>query len=142
MIKVNDYISKVELDKICRFACSYHFGNSDNSLYVLRMAEENRIPLLGIDIQSFEVKQEKGLSYIDFTFKKPAVKVWADVTKRNLNKSIAIVMDNNVLYAPFVTSEIIGGSCQISGRFTLDEGKYIAAIGKSGALPIDFVVVK
>jgi len=142
MNQVNDYLNAVKLDGKCCFAWSSLFNSSENCLYTLRMAEENRIPLSGDDIQSFEAKQEKERCYIDFKFKQPAVKVWADVTKRNLNKSIAIVMDNNVLYAPYVTSEISGGNCQISGRFTCDEGRYIAAIGTSGALPVDFKIVK
>jgi len=142
MNQVNEYLNAARLDGKCCFVWSNLFDNSNNCLYALRMAEENRIPLSGHDIQSFEAKQEKERCYIDFKFKQPAVKVWADVTKRNLNKSIAIVMDNNVLYAPYVTSEINGGNCQISGRFTYDEGRYIAAIGIGGVLPIDFKIVK
>ncbi|ANQ53127.1 protein translocase subunit SecD [Thermosipho sp. 1070] len=55
--------------------------------------------------------------------------------KQALKKRLAIVLDNRVQFAGFVTAKITDGSALIKGNFTLDEAKQLAAILKSGALP-------
>ncbi len=128
----------------CRFAWSDLFEKNEVCLYALKTGIENRIPLGNSDIESVESKLEKSLQKesIMLKFRKEAVQVWADATRRNLNSSIAIVLDNHVMYAPMVRSEINGGNCQITGDFNSAEVKYIAAIGNNGELPVIFTVVK
>ena len=144
MKSVVQYLNSLKLGEKCKFAWSNFFNDSDVCLYALRMEEGNRIPLTGFDIQSFEVKHDadRQKDNISFKFKTPAIPVWADVTKRNIDKAIAIVMDNNVLYAPVVHEEINGGNCEISGDFTHTQVQYIAAIGANGELPVNFMIVK
>ena len=60
---------------------------------------------------------------------------WARLTRENINKSIAIVLDNEVYSAPNVNSEIDGGNSQISGRFTIEETKDLANTLNSGKTP-------
>ena len=60
---------------------------------------------------------------------------WARLTRENINKSIAIVLDNEVYSAPNVNSEIDGGNSQISGRFTIEETKDLANTLNSGKMP-------
>jgi len=138
------YLNSFGIGDKCKFAWSNFFSEPDVCLYALRIEKENLIPLTGNDIQSFEVKYDSArqTDNIVFKFKTPALKVWADVTKRNVGRAIAIVMDNNVLYAPVVRDEISGGNCEISGDFTHDQVQYIAAIGSSGELPVSFTVLK
>lgn len=62
-------------------------------------------------------------------------KAWARLTKENIGKSIAIVLDGYVYSYPTVNTEITGGSSQISGRFTTDEAKDLANVLKSGKMP-------
>lgn len=143
MNAVSQYLKSLGLDDKCKFAWSNFFDKPDVCLYALRMDEGHRILLKGFDIRSFEVKYDStSQKYnIAFKFKAPAIQVWADVTKRNIDKPIAIVMDNNVLYAPIVRGEINGGNCEISGDFTHTQVQYIAAIGGNGELPASFKIV-
>jgi len=62
-------------------------------------------------------------------------RVWARLTKDNINRAIAIVLDGYVYSAPNVISEISGGQSSISGNFTQAEAKDLANILKSGKLP-------
>ena len=62
-------------------------------------------------------------------------KRWRKVTRENLNKQIAIVLDDRVYSAPVVETEIADGSSQISGNFSIEEAKDLANILKSGSLP-------
>lgn len=144
MNRINEYINTSGLNEKCRFAWNDLFDDSEVCLYALRTENENRIPLTGADIHSFEVKPATKWQKdsIGFKFKNAAIQTWADATKRNLHKAIAILMDNKVIYAPVVTSEIIGGDCEITGDFTQTQVRFIAAIGGSGPLPADFMVVK
>lgn len=100
--------------------------------------------LNGSDIESFKYKLDSSLKqcWIGIQFKKPAIELWADITKRNINNAIALVLDDNVISAPKVRSIIEGGNSQITGSFTLSEVKYIATIGNNGELPLNFEVVK
>ncbi len=61
---------------------------------------------------------------------------WADLTKKNKGRSIAIVMDGLVYSYPNVNGMITGGRSQIAGNFTIDEAKDLANLLKAGALPI------
>jgi SecD/SecF fusion protein len=62
-------------------------------------------------------------------------KTWKNLTKENIGKSIAIVLDNLVYSAPNVQSEISGGRSSISGRFTVEESEDLANVLKAGKLP-------
>lgn len=62
-------------------------------------------------------------------------KTWARLTKENVGKSIAIVLDSYVYSFPTVNGEITGGQSQISGDFTVEEAKDLANVLKSGKMP-------
>jgi SecD/SecF fusion protein len=62
-------------------------------------------------------------------------KQWKRLTKENIGKSVAIVLDGYVYSYPTVQAEISGGRSSITGNFTLDEAKDLANILKSGKLP-------
>lgn len=140
---VVQYLNSAGLNAKYKFAWSNYFDKPEICLYALRTEAANLIPLTGNDIQSFEVKYDadRHTDNIDFKFKAPAVKVWADVTRRNIDRAIAIVMDNQVLYSPVVRDEISGGNCTISGDFTKTQVQYIVAIGANGELPVSFSIV-
>ena len=80
--------------------------------------------------------------YLGIKFKKSAIGLWADITKRNINNCIAIVLDESVIAAPKVMSEIPSGNCQISGDFTQSQLEYIVALCSNGELTVNFIVVK
>jgi len=142
--KVNDYLRSLRLRQRCRFAWSQSFGNADLCLYALRLGEEKDALLTGADVESMKFTHENDphLNVIQIKFRKPAIGIWAEATHRNIGKAIAIVLDDQVLSAPVVRSEIQGGNCSITGNFSIDEARYIVALGNNGELPVNFTVVK
>ncbi|WP_346239170.1 protein translocase subunit SecDF [Niabella insulamsoli] len=68
-------------------------------------------------------------------------KIWADLTRANVNRPIAIVVDNIVYSAPNVNEAIEGGSSSISGNFTQEEASDLANILKIGKLPAPAKIV-
>ncbi len=62
-------------------------------------------------------------------------KDWALMTKKNIGRCIAMVLDNRVYSAPRVNAEITGGHAQISGNFTPEEAAKLSILLKSGSLP-------
>ena len=67
---------------------------------------------------------------------------WARMTKENIGKQIAIVLDGMVYSYPTVQSEIAGGSSQITGNFTLEEAEDLANVLKSGKLPAPATIIQ
>lgn len=76
---------------------------------------------------------------IDFTG--DGAKKFAEITKRNINKPVAIFLDNELISAPNVAQEIIGGSAVITGQFTLEEAKNLAIELNAGALPVPIKLI-
>ena len=68
--------------------------------------------------------------------------VWARMTKDNIGKQIAIVLDGMVYSYPTVNTEITGGSSEISGNFTLEEAEDLANVLKSGKLPAPATIIQ
>lgn len=76
----------------------------------------------------------QGGNYVSMNMKPDAARQWARITAANLNKQVAIVLDNQVYSAPNVNSVIEGGRSQITGNFTTDEAKDLANVLKSGKM--------
>ena len=68
--------------------------------------------------------------------------IWARMTKDNIGKQIAIVLDGMVYSYPTVNGEIAGGSSQITGNFTLEEAEDLANVLKSGKLPAPATIIQ
>ena len=68
--------------------------------------------------------------------------IWARLTKDNIGKQVAIVLDGMVYSYPTVNSEISGGSSEISGNFTLEEAEDLANVLKSGKLPAPATIIQ
>lgn len=71
---------------------------------------------------------------VSMTMNDEGARQWARVTQQNLNKSIAIVLDDHVYSFPNVNSVIEGGRSQITGNFTVEEAKDLANVLKSGKM--------
>ena len=74
-------------------------------------------------------------STVSMTMNPEGAKAWAKLTKENIGRSIAIVLDDMVYSFPNVNSEITGGRSEISGNFTPQEAKDLANVLKSGKMP-------
>jgi len=143
-VKVNDYLNSLGLNKTCKFAWSQPSDSSTICLYALQMEKDKGSLLSGSDMGNMKSGLDKDSKtyYIGFSFKKPAIALWADITKQNIGNPIAIVLDDTVLYAPILRSAIENGKCSITGDFTETELKLIATLGNNGELPVSFKVIE
>jgi SecD/SecF fusion protein len=72
---------------------------------------------------------------VDMSMNAEGSKIWANMTRQNVDRCIAVVLDGYVRSYPRVIQEIKGGSTEITGDFTIDEANDLANILKSGKLP-------
>jgi len=79
---------------------------------------------------------------VDMKMNSSGANTWAILTKQNIGKCIAIVLDNYVYSYPVVNQEITGGNSQISGHFTVEEAKDLANVLKSGRMPAPARIVQ
>lgn len=142
--EINDYVTRLGQSYNCKFVWGKAFGKSDICLYALNLNDVKDGVLSGADVESIKSTHDKTStsSDVEITFKKSAIDKWANITRMNINKAIAIVLDNRVLYTPISKSEIKNGVCSITGNFSEVEANFIASIGSNGVLPIALEVVK
>jgi preprotein translocase subunit SecD len=81
-------------------------------------------------------------SELFITFNKKGTKLWSEISKNNIGKNIAIVLDNYVLSSPKVISQINGGKAVISGNYTKRELKLFSALANGQNLPIELIIKK
>ena len=112
-------------------------------LYAIRVTERNgRAPLEGDVITDAKDEfDQNGRPCVSMQMNVDGARRWAALTKANLNRSIAIVLDNNVYSAPTVRSEITGGNSEISGNFTAEDTRDLANVLKSGKMPAPAKIV-
>ena len=82
-----------------------------------------------------EFSQYSANAEVSMTMNTEGAKTWQKVTRDNIGKSVAIVLDDYVYSFPTVQNEIAGGRSQITGNFTVDEAKDLANTLKSGKMP-------
>ncbi len=78
---------------------------------------------------------------VNIEFNKAGAKMFAELTKKNVGKPLAIFLDNRLIEMPTVREEILGGKAQISGDFTLDSAKRLVQRFNAGALPAPIKLV-
>lgn len=141
---VLDYIKTTNTDTKCKFLWNKTENKNEICLYVGRIKSASG-DLLGIDnIECIDSQKEKihNNYQIEIKFKQSSIEKWANLTKYNLEKTIILALDNDVLFAPIVKSEIKGGNCIVSGNFSKKDGDYIVAITTNGILPCEFKVIE
>lgn len=100
--------------------------------------------LTGKNLKSASVvfqSQGIGEPQISLKFDDEGTKLFADLTKANLGKTIAILLDGEIISAPTVQSEITNGEAVITGQFTVQEAKELAKSLNTGALPVPLTLV-
>lgn len=105
-------------------------------------AVKNNPALTRADIESINSSKDSKTQSITIgiRFKSASAKIWAAVTKENLNKPVAIVIDDKVLYTPVVKSPIENGLCEITGNITEYEINYFMALVNNDALPVNLTL--
>ena len=112
-------------------------------LYAIKVTERNgRAPLEGdVVTDASDTYDEHGRPAVSMKMNVDGASRWAALTKANLKRSVAIVLDDNVYSAPTVQSEITGGSSSINGSFTAEETRDLANVLKSGKMPAPAKIV-
>ena len=114
-------------------------------LHALKVTQSNgRAPLEGDVITDArdEFNSVTGRPTVNMEMNSDGARRWASLTKANVGRAIAIVLDGVVYSAPRVNSEITGGSSEISGNFTIEDTKDLANTLKSGRMPAPARIVQ
>ncbi|TWV14065.1 protein translocase subunit SecDF [Bacteroidaceae bacterium HV4-6-C5C] len=113
-------------------------------LYAIRATERNgRAPLEGdVITDAKDGFDQYNKPDVSMSMNADGARRWAQLTKQNIGKSIAIVLDGYVYSAPNVNGEITGGNSQISGHFTPEQAKDLANVLKSGKMPAPARIVQ
>ena len=112
-------------------------------LYAIKVTERNgRAPLEGdVVTDASDTYDQHGHPCVSMKMNADGARRWAALTKANLKRCVAIVLDDNVYSAPTVQSEITGGSSEITGSFTAEETRDLANVLKSGKMPAPAKIV-
>ncbi|MDY4039691.1 MAG: protein translocase subunit SecDF [Prevotella sp.] len=114
-------------------------------LHALKVTTSNgRAPLEGdvVTDAKDEFNNLTGAPEVSMSMNSEGARRWAALTKANVGKAIAIVLDGVVYSAPRVNGEIDGGNSSISGNFTIEDTKDLANTLKSGRMPAPARIVQ
>ena len=113
-------------------------------LYALKITtSDGRAPLEGdVVTDAKDQFDQHGRPEVSMTMNSEGAREWAALTKANVGKAIAIVLDGVVYSAPRVNGEISGGQSSISGNFTIEDTKDLANTLKSGRMPAPAKIVQ
>ena len=106
-------------------------------LYAIKVTERNgRAPLEGdVVTDAKDEYDQNSRPCVSMQMNVEGARRWAALTKANVHRPIAIVLDNYVYSAPNVQNEITGGNSQITGNFTAEDTRDLANVLKSGKMP-------
>ena len=113
-------------------------------LYAIKSTQRNgRAPLEGdVIVSATDDYDSNGRPSVSMTMNSDGARRWAQLTKQNINKPIAIALDGYIYSAPNVMNEITGGQSQITGQFTQEDTKDLANVLKSGKMPAPAKIVQ
>lgn len=116
------------------------FDNKNSSLSAIFVPTD----LTGSYVKKASVvfSQEDGRPQVALSFNDKGKSLFAEITKRNIKKPLAIAIDNQIITAPIVQQEIVDGNAVITGNFSLDQAKKLAISINSGALPVSIKLVE
>ena len=119
-------------------------GNIFELVAIKATSRDGKAPLDGGVVTDARVQYGNtgGNPEVSMSMNAEGAKTWAHMTKDNIGKQIAIVLDGMVYSYPTVQSEIAGGSSQITGNFTLEEAEDLANVLKSGKLPAPATIIQ
>ncbi len=137
---LNSQIAKAVLPRDARCYWTVKAIDEANAYYqlvALKAQRDGRASLEGdvITDARADFSQLSAYANVSMSMNAEGAKTWQRLTKDNIGKSVAIVLDGYVYSFPTVQSEIAGGNSQITGNFTVEEAKDLANTLKSGKMP-------
>lgn len=117
-------------------------GKKGYVLYAVRIPEGRKAMVGGEDVKSAvrSFNQQNLQTTVSLTMSIDGTQKWAQMTEKNVGRSVAITMDNVVYSAPVVNEAITGGSTEISGNFSIAEADDLSGLLNGGSLPAPCVI--
>ena len=152
--KINEYLNMKQVKEVLprNLALKWGVKAIDEKeqyyyLYAIKVTNRDGSPALGGDVvtdANADFAQQPGRSeqVVDMAMNAEGAKAWARLTKENIGRAVAIVLDDMVYSAPNVQVEITGGRSQITGQFTPEEAKDLANVLKSGKMAASVHIVQ
>jgi preprotein translocase subunit SecD len=105
---------------------------------------QKRVAVSGEDLIDAQAAYDRntGQPIVTFRFDTAGARRFAEITRDNVGRPFAIVLDNEVISAPVIREPITGGSGQISGNFTVQQANDLAILLRAGALPAPLTVIE
>jgi preprotein translocase subunit SecD len=102
------------------------------------------VAVSGADLTDAEpgFDQRTGLPIVTFRLNAGGARRFAQVTRENVGRPFAMVLDNEVISAPVIREPIVTGSGEISGNFTVQQANDLAVLLRAGALPVPLTVIE
>ena len=153
--QINKYLRMPEIEAI--FPAEFRpmwsvqpssYMQSDNIYELVAIkatSRDGKAPLDGGSVTDARVDYDQrrgGSPGVSMTMNAEGANVWARLTKENIGRQVAIVLDGTVYSYPTVQTEITGGSSSITGNFTIDEATDLTNVLKSGKLPAPATIVQ
>ncbi len=153
--QINKYLRMPEIEAI--FPAEFRpmwsvqpssYMQSDNIYELIAIkstSRDGKAPLDGGSVTDAHVDYDQrrgGNPGVSMTMNAEGANVWARLTKENIGRQVAIVLDGTVYSYPTVQTEITGGSSAITGNFTIDEATDLTNVLKSGKLPAPATIVQ
>ncbi|EHM02950.1 export membrane protein SecD [Acetobacteraceae bacterium AT-5844] len=115
-------------------------GDQPGTRYPVR----RRVEVDGANLTDARAGQnpQTGQWVVNFTFDSVGTRRFAEVTRQNVGRPFAVVLDNKVITAPNINEPITGGNGQISGNFNAQSANELAVLLRAGALPAPLTVVE
>lgn len=150
--KVNKFLSLKKVREVLprdlKFVWSVNSVDPKVSMFeliALKVTNREGKPALGGNVitdANDDFQRNSGSAKVNMKMNAEGSKIWARLTKDNIGKSIAIVLDGYAYSYPRVQGEITGGSSEITGNFTAAEAKDLANVLKSGRMPAPAHIVQ
>ncbi|HEV2502514.1 MAG TPA: protein translocase subunit SecD [Mesorhizobium sp.] len=105
---------------------------------------EDRVALSGDRLADAKAgfDQRTNAPIVSFSFDSAGARQFADITRSNVGRPFAIVLDGKVLTAPVIEEPILGGQGMIRGNFSVEEASVLSALLRSGALPAPLTIIE
>jgi SecD/SecF fusion protein len=152
--RINNILKRPDVRRILPADVSFAWGNKAQEFnaegfkgkqYFEFYALKGRAELTGSVITGARAQLDQqgfGGSVVSMEMNSEGAREWARITGANVDKQIAIVLDNSVFSAPRVKQKIIGGNSQIDGIPNMDEARLLEIVLKAGALPAPVEVIE
>jgi preprotein translocase subunit SecD len=113
-------------------------GSEDDNWYLVT----KKAALSGNMLTDAQLSNSNGQSVVSISFNSMGAKIFAELTRKNRGKRMAIVLDDKVISAPSINEPIVTGSGIISGSFTVNSANELALLLRAGSLPAPLVIAE